>query len=150
MQAYYEGGVPQPGEEFLFYPKNGLQSVLYVRPRLVDPAAGFVQCEAATAAEEAEKAEALSSWAIAVLARALSLNNIVTVVTGRLSPPWLVFPFHLGFGGILAVPQATYSLLPPPPPHPHTHTPPPPREGVKHLISTVKGCPHVSSEGGVD
>ena len=75
--------VPQPGEEVEFLPDRELQPVHYGRPRIVDLAERFVH-RSPLAAAEAEAAEALQCWTVACLCRSLSIDNILTFLTGAL------------------------------------------------------------------
>ena len=75
--------VPQPGEEVEFLPDRELQPVHYARPRIVDLAERFVH-RSPLAAAEAEAAEALQCWTVACLCRSLSIDNILTFLTGAL------------------------------------------------------------------
>jgi hypothetical protein len=82
MRAYYASPVPQPGEEFEFLPDQGLQPVHFVRPRVTDELSSQVIHWTAIAAAEAEAAEGLRTWTVATLCRSLSLDNIITLITG--------------------------------------------------------------------
>lgn len=81
MQAYYAMPVPQPGEEIEFRPDPELQPMHYARPATVDFTERFVH-RSAIAAAEAEAAEGLRAWTVACLCRSLSLENIITYLTG--------------------------------------------------------------------
>ncbi len=84
MKAFYLLPVPQPGEEAEFLPDRELQPVHYARPRIVDLAERFVH-RSPLAAAEAEAAEALQCWTVACLCRSLSIDNIITFLTGVLA-----------------------------------------------------------------
>ena len=81
MKAFYLLPVPQPGEEVEFLPDRELQPVHYARPRIVDLTERFVH-RSPLAAAEAEAAEALQCWTVACLCRSLSIDNILTFLTG--------------------------------------------------------------------
>ncbi|KAK9834290.1 hypothetical protein WJX81_004017 [Elliptochloris bilobata] len=82
VQAYLALRVPAPGEALEFVPDDGLQPVHFLRPKAASAGArrAFAH-RAAIAAAEAEAAAGLRPWAVAALARALSLDNIVTLLT---------------------------------------------------------------------
>ena len=82
MKAFYALPVPQPGEEVEFLPDRELQPVHYARPCIVDMAERIVHCSPLAAAE-AEAAEALQCWTVACLCRSLSIDNILTFLTGE-------------------------------------------------------------------
>jgi hypothetical protein len=89
MHAYYAVPVPQPGEELEFMPDAELQPVHYARPpALPDLAERFVH-RSAIAAAEAEAADGLRCWTVACLCRSLSLENIITFITGGSRAAWL-------------------------------------------------------------
>ena len=54
----------------------------YARPRIVDMAERIVH-RSPLAAAEAEAAEALQCWTVACLCRSLSIDNILTFLTGE-------------------------------------------------------------------
>lgn len=81
MKAYYATPVPAPGEELEFMPDAELQPVHYARPAILDLTQRFVH-RSAIAAAEAEAAQGLRSWTVACLCRSLSLENILTFLTG--------------------------------------------------------------------
>ena len=81
MKAFYLLPVPQPGKEVEFLPDRELQPVHYARPRIVDMTERFVH-RSALASAEAEAAEALQCWTVACLCRSLSIDNILTFLTG--------------------------------------------------------------------
>lgn len=102
MKAYYSTPVPGPGEELEFMPDAELQPVHYARPAIFDLTQRFVR-RSAIAAAEAEAAAGLRTWTVACLCRSLSLNNILTFLTGvrpllklwpvyRMQPDLLVVP----------------------------------------------------------
>ena len=82
MHAFYALPVPQPGEEVEFLPDRELQPVHYARPCIVDMAERVVH-RSPLAAAEAEAAEALQCWTVACLCRSLSIDNILTFLTGE-------------------------------------------------------------------
>ena len=86
LQAYWEAPVPQPGEEFEFNPDASLQPIHYWRSARLHEAAPL-ECvhRAAIVAAENEAAEGLRVWTVANLCRSLSLDNILTLLTGKLT-----------------------------------------------------------------
>lgn len=62
-------------------PDAELQPVHYARPAILDLTQRFVR-RSAIAAAEAEAAEGLRAWTVACLCRSLSLENILTFLTG--------------------------------------------------------------------
>ena len=94
MKAFYLLPVPQPGEEVEFLPDRELQPVHYARPRIVDLTERFVH-RSPLAAAEAEAAEALQCWTVACLCRSLSIDNIITFLTGVLATFSETFIIHL-------------------------------------------------------
>lgn len=84
MQAYYDTFLPQPGEDFEFNPDETLQPVHFHRPALryeVGAVEHVHRTQIANA--EFEAAEGLRFWAIAVLCRCLSLQNVISLLAGK-------------------------------------------------------------------
>ncbi len=67
-------------------PDAELQPVHYARPAIFDLTQRFVR-RSAIAAAEAEAALGLRTWTVACLCRSLSLDNILTFITGTVSSP---------------------------------------------------------------
>lgn len=82
VRAYYASPVPQPGEDFEFRPDPSLQPIHFLRPRASDQLPSQLLHRTAIAAAEAEAAEGLRAWTVATLCRSLSLDNIITLITG--------------------------------------------------------------------
>ncbi len=81
MRAYLALPVPAPGEALEFAPDDGLQPVHFARPAAAEGARRAYAHRSAIGAAEAEAAAGLRPWAIAALCRALSLDNILTLLT---------------------------------------------------------------------
>ena len=109
LQAYWEAPVPQPGEDFEFNPDASLQPIHYRRSKLHDASPLEYVHRAAIVAAESEAADGLRVWTVANLCRSLSLENILTLLTGADSPSsflracWLLpfFPFFHSQLGLL-------------------------------------------------
>ena len=83
MQKYYQASVPKPGEELEFSADSSLQPVHYLRPPLqAKPLAQEHVHRTQVANAEAEAAEGLRYWTIAMLCSCLSLENILLLLTG--------------------------------------------------------------------
>lgn len=85
VRAYQEATVPAPGEELEFRADDSLQPVHYLR----EAAPPQYVHRGRAAAAEAEAAAGLRGWAIVVLCRSLSLDNILLLLTGALLSPKL-------------------------------------------------------------
>ncbi|KAK9819430.1 hypothetical protein WJX74_002869 [Apatococcus lobatus] len=108
LQAYWEAPVPQPGEEFEFNPDASLQPIHYRRSKLHDASPLEYVHRAAIVAAESEAADGLRVWTVANLCRSLSLENILTLLTGALlERQMVVFCPNLG---VLSV--TTLALIP--------------------------------------
>lgn len=84
MQAYYDTVLPQPGEDFEFSPDETLQPVHFHRPKLrYNTGAAESVHRIQIANVESEAAEGLRYWAVAVLCRCLSLQNVLTLLAGK-------------------------------------------------------------------
>jgi len=86
MYSYYCNDVPDAGKEWEFKPDPSLQSLQYYRPKVghgsdgVDGDPNKVSISTA----EAEAAEGLCTWTVATLCSALTLPNILTLLTAVL------------------------------------------------------------------
>ena len=84
MQAYYDASVPQPGQDFEFIADSSLQPVHYYRPPLHQEQVGPEHVHRLQVANaEAEAAAGLRNWTLAVLCRCLSLDNVLSMLTGK-------------------------------------------------------------------
>lgn len=83
LHAYWEAPVPQPGEEFEFNPDASLQPIHYRRSKVHDTSPLEYVHRAAIVAAESEAADGLRVWTVANLCRSLSLENILTMLTGE-------------------------------------------------------------------
>ena len=114
MQAYYSTTLPQPGEEFEFSPDDTLQPVHYHRPALqFETSAPEHKHRCQIVNMETEAAEGLRHWAVAVLCRCLSLQNILALLSGKcetltvssfarwLLRPASVRPWRMALGGMV-------------------------------------------------
>ena len=81
VRAYLALPVPAPGEALEFAPDDGLQPVHFARPAAAEGARRAYAHRSAIAVAEAEAAAGLRPWAVAALCRALSLDNILTLLT---------------------------------------------------------------------
>lgn len=86
LHAYWEAPVPQPGEDFEFNPDASLQPIHYRRSKVHDTSPLEYVHRAAIVAAESEAADGLRVWTVANLCRSLSLENILTMLTGASSP----------------------------------------------------------------
>ena len=90
VRAYQALAVPAPGEQLEFVPADDLQPVRFRRPEAMASTQRAYAHRAGVAAAEAEAAAGLRPWAVAALACALSLDNIITLLTcARPSLPFL-------------------------------------------------------------
>ncbi|KAM7262623.1 hypothetical protein ACFE04_000306 [Oxalis oulophora] len=88
--AYHALSVPQRGQEIVFQPLEHLQAIVYKRPPV--SALGFYQrnlnpCEPAEVSAKlagAEEARALTIWTAATVCRVLSLESVLTLISGVL------------------------------------------------------------------
>ena len=81
VQAYASLPVPAPGAQLEFVPDADLQPVHFARPEAMASTQRAYAHRAGVAAAEAEAAAGLRPWAVAALAAALSLDNIITLLT---------------------------------------------------------------------
>ncbi|KAJ6792658.1 Uncharacterized protein M6B38_238745 [Iris pallida] len=91
--GYHSLPLPPRGSEVIFHPLEHLQPIKYCRPGVssldlgtsgIDPCTSTAVNEVNAQLAAAEEALALSIWAVATACRSLSLESVLTLITGAL------------------------------------------------------------------
>ncbi|KAJ6821588.1 uncharacterized protein M6B38_391805 [Iris pallida] len=91
--GYHSLPLPPRGSEVIFHPLEHLQPIKYCRPGVssldlgtsgIDPCTSTAVNEVNAQLAAAEEALALSIWAVATTCRSLSLESVLTLITGAL------------------------------------------------------------------